>query len=324
MGILDEAIRDHLELKRQHGAGDSELKQLEDEAFGPPERPGGEAVAHDPFAEAPTEFMAAPEVDGQAVEAAAEPVQGADDERLARRESPGIADLQEPPPSIEPADGKPLPAEPEEQAEPSDPEPAAEEQAATEHEIVPEAPQPPAGPTTEERHAIAEQPTELFDIEEEIAASDSAAPSDEELVEEEIGEPRLAPVDPLAGLEEADAEGEVEVSAAFEDEDDFFDEQRLSDELDQALEAPVEEAPEVRSPAEIEDEEADEEGDVESLAVEDEDEGAPGTAPAESGGVFDRDREDDVLEDTPDFLEDSEDVELWFEQKPPKDFDFDD
>ena len=34
MGILDEAIREHLELKRQHGAGDSELKQLEDEAFG--------------------------------------------------------------------------------------------------------------------------------------------------------------------------------------------------------------------------------------------------------------------------------------------------
>ena len=40
MGILDEAIREHLELKRQHGADDSELKQLEDEAFGPPERPG--------------------------------------------------------------------------------------------------------------------------------------------------------------------------------------------------------------------------------------------------------------------------------------------
>jgi len=29
---------------------------------------------------------------------------------------------------------------------------------------------------------------------------------------------------------------------------------------------------------------------------------------------------EDVLEDTPDFLEDDE---LWFEQKPPKDFDLD-
>ena len=34
--------------------------------------------------------------------------------------------------------------------------------------------------------------------------------------------------------------------------------------------------------------------------------------------------EEDVLEETPDFLEDSEDDQLWFEQKPPKDFDFDD
>src|SRR5919204_1959730 len=40
MGILDEAIREHLELKRQRGATESELKRLEDEAFGPPSRPG--------------------------------------------------------------------------------------------------------------------------------------------------------------------------------------------------------------------------------------------------------------------------------------------
>ena len=44
MGILDEAIREHLELKRHHGAGDSELQQLEDEAFGQAERPGDEAA----------------------------------------------------------------------------------------------------------------------------------------------------------------------------------------------------------------------------------------------------------------------------------------
>ena len=40
MGTLDEAIRQHLELKRQRGATDSELQRLEDEAFGPPSRPG--------------------------------------------------------------------------------------------------------------------------------------------------------------------------------------------------------------------------------------------------------------------------------------------
>ncbi len=315
MGILDDAIREHLELKRQHGAGDPELKQLEDEAFGPPERPGGGEAPADPFAEAPTEFMTTSET-------AEAPAGG---EAPSRRESPGIADLQEAPPQAEPVDEGSAEAEPAQQ-EPAEIEPAEEEQPAMEHEIVPETPQPADGHSTEERHAIAEQPTEMFDVEEEIAASESTSPSDEELVEEEIVEPRLAPVDPLAGLEEAEAEAEIEVSAAEEEEpeededDDFFDEQRLSDELDQALEAPAdeEEEPEV----EVEElDEADEEEVVEDLAVEDEDEGEPDEEP---GGVSSRDREDDVLEDTPDFLEDSEDDELWFEQKPPKDFDFDD
>ena len=40
MGILDDAIRQHLELKRQHGAASTELDQLEQEVFGPATRPG--------------------------------------------------------------------------------------------------------------------------------------------------------------------------------------------------------------------------------------------------------------------------------------------
>jgi hypothetical protein len=40
MGILDEAIRDHLDLKRKGGTPQPDLKRLEDEAFGPPSRPG--------------------------------------------------------------------------------------------------------------------------------------------------------------------------------------------------------------------------------------------------------------------------------------------
>ena len=51
MGILDDAIKEHLELKRLHGAGDDELKKLEDEAFGAAERPGDEPPAPDPLAE---------------------------------------------------------------------------------------------------------------------------------------------------------------------------------------------------------------------------------------------------------------------------------
>jgi hypothetical protein len=40
MGILDDAIREHLELRRRHGAREDELQRIEDEAFGPPARPG--------------------------------------------------------------------------------------------------------------------------------------------------------------------------------------------------------------------------------------------------------------------------------------------
>jgi hypothetical protein len=35
MGLLDDAIRDHLELKRRHGADPSEVEQQEQEALGP-------------------------------------------------------------------------------------------------------------------------------------------------------------------------------------------------------------------------------------------------------------------------------------------------
>lgn len=49
MGTLDDAIREHLELKRQHGAGDDEIKEAEAEAFGSgedlPEVPGAAVTA---------------------------------------------------------------------------------------------------------------------------------------------------------------------------------------------------------------------------------------------------------------------------------------
>jgi hypothetical protein len=38
MGLLDEAIRQHLELKRRHGADPSEVARQEQEALGPPRR----------------------------------------------------------------------------------------------------------------------------------------------------------------------------------------------------------------------------------------------------------------------------------------------
>jgi hypothetical protein len=330
MSILDDAIREHLELKRAHGADDVELKKLEDEAFGPPQRPD----EHDPFAEAPTEFLVAPEVG-----AGEQP----DDDAGARR-APNLADLQEAPePQPAPA---PAPDEAPHAEEPDDG-PAEEEHPAMEHEAIAD-----AGHSTEERHAIAEQPTEMFDVEGQFedAATESDAPSDDDLVDAELTEPRLAPVDPLAGIEASAGTGGE--PAAEEDEpadefDEFFSEQRLSDELNQALEAPLpdepgapptEEAPAVfidldneeedAAEAEVafEDDEPDEEPSAEhELATPEappepeEDTPLPPAPPASSSS------HEDVLEDTPEFLEDApEDDNLWFEQKPPKDFDFDD
>jgi hypothetical protein len=38
MGVLDDAIREHLDLKRRHGAGEDELRRQEEEALGPARR----------------------------------------------------------------------------------------------------------------------------------------------------------------------------------------------------------------------------------------------------------------------------------------------
>jgi hypothetical protein len=59
MGILDDAIREHLELRRRHGAREDELRRLEDEAFGPPARPGEEG-SPTPAEEGPGDEAEAP------------------------------------------------------------------------------------------------------------------------------------------------------------------------------------------------------------------------------------------------------------------------
>ncbi len=457
MSILDDAIREHLELKRAHGADDSELKKLEDDAFGPPQRPD----EIDPFAEAPTEFLAAPgETPAEAPEI------GDEAERSGRR--PDIADLQEPPPA--PADAAPeafedelsptpdapppsptaadvplppppgeapaadlapptgeAPAPPAEEAtgsffdqysapatdespvppadealtSPTDESPlptvdetlapatdetlapATDEELAPVTDAVPEAPAyeeehpaaeheavADAGPSAEERHAMADQPTQMFDVQAHVdaeaaadapATGEQASPTDEELVDAAQEEPHAAPPVPedagapteipeqpeldmrgpdaeVAGHPPAEAEPE-EGSAEF----DFFNEQRLSDELDQALEAPLpptdehlampryKDAPEEPEQGGIFDFQPggktyEEDPSEEVLRRADEAEAAEEPAKDdEQDAAFDPETgHEDVLEDTPRFLEDApEDDDLWFEQKPPKDFDLD-
>jgi hypothetical protein len=454
MSILDDAIREHLELKRAHGADDAEVKKLEDEAFGPPQRPD----EIDPFNEAPTEFLLSPD-DAAALEF------GDEAERGGRR--PNITDLQEGPPpepvtgetdapppaddaaaSLTPPTGEtdlaapadaagaalfdadeelspapdapppspadaaevPLPPPPDEASAaaapadtptPSDafpptdeaPAPSAAEESVTEHEIVPD----DAGPDTDERHAIADQPTQMFDVQNHIdaeaaaAPAEQASPTDDELVDAAQGEPQAAPPAPeepvgppteldeqspletrgpdaeVAGHPPTEAEPTEQESAEF----DFFNEQRLSDELDQALEAPTaaeravpdleeggeqggifdfehdgprtyeedpseevlrrhdapeppsEEAP--RHSVEPPSEELEPVSEEYEPPPEETPRGAAEPPSEESEIDYDPDTgHEDVLEDTPRFLEDApEDDDLWFEQKPPKDFDLD-
>jgi hypothetical protein len=309
MSILDDAIREHLELKRAHGADEAEVKRLEDEAFGPPGRP----EEPDPMAEAPTEFMTTPGAEDT----------DASEETGGRRIN--IADLQEPPEPEPARDGEAIvPAEdPIQAAAPAEEEPAAE------HEIVVEATD---AHSTEERHAIAEQPTEFFDVEAEMGTEDAPpveapSPSDEEIAEVEAGEPKLAPVEPPTEIHASRAEAPAADLADEEEEDEeFWSEQRLSDELDQALESPLDEE-DHEPPAEApraEDPRAEDPRTEEPVSEEPEQPAA--SAEPEQQVDYDPDTgHEDVLEDTPDFLEDApEDDELWFEQKPPKDFNFDD
>jgi hypothetical protein len=55
MGVLDDAIREHLELKRKHGAAQDEVEQQEQEALGAPRREPAELgqAAPEPAGQAP-------------------------------------------------------------------------------------------------------------------------------------------------------------------------------------------------------------------------------------------------------------------------------
>jgi hypothetical protein len=416
MSILDDAIREHLELKRAHGADEGQLKKLEDEAFGPPQRPD----ELDPFNEAPTEFLLAPDqaaadVPEVADEAArsgrrpniadlqeappAEPVTGesdaptgeTDDELSPAPDAPppspaDAADVPLPPPADEaPAADAPTPAaeaptpaaEVPPPAEEAPAPPADEEHPVAEHEIIPD-----AGPDTDERHAIADQPTQMFDVQNHIAAegveapAEQESPSDEELVDAAQSEPQASPpapeepagppteLDEQPALDTRGPDAEVAGHPPTEEESaefDFLNEQRLADELDQALEAPLpptdehglpgyedsapaqggifdfegDQKPYEEDPSEEVlrrhdvPESPSEEYEQPSEEHEPPSEETPRAAaepPSEESELdYDPDTgHEDVLEDTPRFLEDApEDDDLWFEQKPPKDFDLD-
>jgi hypothetical protein len=90
MGTLDDAIREHLELKKRAGASSEELQRLESEAFGPIRR---EAAGPAPA----TDERPAPDPEDP-------------DETTERREFDLPPDVEEPPPAPPPSPSAPPPA----------------------------------------------------------------------------------------------------------------------------------------------------------------------------------------------------------------------
>jgi len=145
----------------------------------------------------------------------------------------------------------------------------------------------------------------------------------EQQEQEALGAPRGRPTEaaeaPAAAAEPAPvAEGEPAAQEPEARESELPPEEpvyeaEVADPAPESVEAPPESVEEPEAPA---DPEPDAGGDTPPRGFE-RVEDAP--APAEG------DNEEDVLEETPDFLQETpEHDRLWFEQKPPRDFDFDD
>ena len=154
MGLLDDAIREHLELKRKHGAAEDDLRRQESEALGPARRdftpePADAAVA-EPAAPPVEEPAPVPSDDASGDYAkAAEPAGWLDDEPFEAQ----------------------APAPPEEPVATPDPAPAPEPVTRSE--------EPPVRSQT---------PTEGFDAlsvdDEPPAPAEPAAPGEEDVLEE--------------------------------------------------------------------------------------------------------------------------------------------
>jgi hypothetical protein len=214
MGLLDDAIRQHLELKRQHGAPEEELQRQEEEALGPARRDvapaeaaggDGELELHDE--EAAEEAPAAPgahEAETELYEPDAEPQEA----ETALRE-PESDTSAEPETAFEPAD------EPEAAFEPAD-----EPEAAFEPADEPDAGFEPA--------TSADAP-ELEGVPHPEAAPPSPAPFDAATAFEEFGEEEAEP-EAEAGPPEEEFESE-EDSDVLEDTPDFLQETPEHDRL---------------------------------------------------------------------------------------------
>jgi hypothetical protein len=223
MGILDEAIREHLDLKRRQGAADDELKRLEDEAFGPPTRPG------DP------DFP-----DRESEEEAEGNGSGTGDGEIATSEArleEGAPPIEEPaPPAGEAEDTEPVGPTVPEEPPPVEPPPVEE----------PPAEEPPpvearADPATEDQSAFYDQSQESglelgdldLELDEEVAEPAAPAPPPPE-----PDEPPIESLDTVEHEPPIESLDTVEHPAPVESLD------TVEHQIEELEEGPVEETPE--------------------------------------------------------------------------------
>jgi hypothetical protein len=170
MGLLDDAIKEHLELKRRHGADPGEVARLEHEALGPARRdPASAAMVDEPVA---AEAVPEPVARDPYLE---DDAHGHDDELSADER------LEAPIHHIEPEVAAPEP-EPDPEPEPEPAEPVAEVEQPTRQfslEEVEAATQDPAAPAPAEAPDEPERPPPVEDV---VPADDE--PEAEDVLEE--------------------------------------------------------------------------------------------------------------------------------------------
>ena len=174
MGLLDDAIREHLDLKRRRGADPEEVERAEREALGPVRRNPSSAEVE------PAEDQAAPE-GGFAYDQADE--DGWSHDSLQDPAAGAAEPVYDEPPPAEPAYEQPEPADPgyaEPPPVPVEPPPAFPAGSDPAPEPHP-APAPPTRPLTD----LGNGETEEYDVEEFLAAEEEGAPAaDDDVLEE--------------------------------------------------------------------------------------------------------------------------------------------
>jgi len=302
MGVLDDAIREHLELRRRHGAPEGELERKQAEALGPARREVTQAPA-----EAENTAAASAGIEAPAGEPPLDESTGAE---------PAATD------DLLPADT--TGGDPHAAGESSATElPASEE----EHDPLTER----FDPERLRRSVVGDEPRDDDEI---FAASlpgeagyvEEGHDDTELLTEEEAAEQRAQLADDLSEEDElVEADGMIEGDNILDDDEDG----ELADETYAPATQPGDAGPVLEGLPPLA---HDEQETLEHDLVEEEEDaeyGRPSDPPTAFAHDEDEygpiDENEDVLEETPDFLQETPEHErLWFEQKPPRDFDLDD